>query len=111
MAVPPNESSATLNVAPSTRAARAVVAAPELPAHFQEELNHFIRAAGFDAFTVAHDVRTYGDEDGSWTSNVFTITVKGAADHELSRFTLDLIDYLDDHEDERVRKGVTVRVQ
>src|SRR5688572_18120910 len=107
MAVPPNESSATLNVVPPTRAA---VPVPELPAHFEEELRAFIRAAGFDAFTVDHNVRTDADDAGSCTSHVFTITVKGSAVHDLSGFTRDLSGCLHRLEDERLRKGVTVHV-
>src|SRR3712207_5405809 len=107
MAVPPNESSATLN-GPT----RTVPPALPLPAGFEDELCEFIRAAGFPSFDVSFDVRSYGDDDGdSWTSNVFTITVKHAERDALGRLTLDLIDYLDDHEDERVRKGVSVHVQ
>jgi hypothetical protein len=109
MAVPPNESPATIN-GPTGQAASAVVT---LPPRFEDSLADFIRAAGFDAFEISHDVRSYADEDShqSWSNHVFSVTVPGADRTARSRLMLQLLDYLGEHEDERVRKGVIVRVR
>jgi hypothetical protein len=110
MAVPPNESSATLNATPP---ARAPVPIPELPVRFEDELRDFIRVRGFEPSELSHDVRIYGDDDSPerWSTHVFSITLPGADRPARSGLMLELLDYLGEHEDERVRKGVTVRVR
>ena len=84
-----------------------------LPSQFREELDAFVRAAGFGEFEVAHDVRPYSDEESgrSWISHVFSIMLANAERRERSRLMRDLLDFLGEHDDERVRKGVTVRVR